>query len=54
MDEEESRQDEDLEQTIKFCNICKNLLEPSVQNDHLTYFCERKGCDFKLIIEGRG
>lgn len=42
------------ENTIKFCGQCRNILNPSVDEDLLTYSCEKKLCDFKMVIKGTG
>ena len=38
---------------IKFCKECYNMLSPSIEENKLTYKCERRNCDYKLIINSK-
>ena len=42
------------ENTIRFCGDCRNILNPSVEEENLIYSCDKRNCDYKMVIKGKG
>lgn len=38
---------------IKFCKECFNVLVPLIEENKLIFKCERRNCDYKLIINSK-